>query len=337
MIKALWFETIENVLVYHAWLNDRNNFYNKKFSEVFEEQKTNQNITLNQGDKLIINCCNEGIGPKDLEQVMEVLKPYDVRVFFNSYITENLPYKYEVFVDHFSSHCGFVGYNQRLNIDWENLIPTKSFISLNRRASEGRCRLAKKILDNFDHKTFLLSCGSQPDPYLQFRNKLKDIMHPYKLPILLDGEIDGMDEQHNHNNVDWFTCFINVVTESSSQTDKESWHEIFITEKSLKAFLYRQLPIFWAVPGTVQLLRDMGFDLYDDVIDHSYDTIQDSDIRLDTVINEIKRMTTKYNLDQMHDLRKQLWLRINKNVDLLVQMNRQHPLKFRNKMMELIK
>jgi len=99
--------------------------------------------------------------------------------------------------------------------------------------------------------------------------------------------------------------------------------------------LYRQIPIFWAVPGTVQLLRDMGFDVYDDIIDHSYDTIQDPNVRLNTVVGTLKDFIDNHTLNDMNNLRKQLWSRINKNVDLLVELNMQHPQKMRNYLMEL--
>jgi hypothetical protein len=337
MLKTPWFQTVNKVLIYNAWPNNRNDFFDNQFANVFEQQKTEENISLNKGDKIIVNCCNEGIGPSDLKEVIETLKNYDVRVLFNSHIHENLPYKYDTYVDYFSAHCGFVNYNQTLDVDWKNLFMMKKFISLNRRASVGRCKLAKKLLDTFKHNTFHLSCGSQPNPYLGIKQNLHDIMHPYTLPVLLDGETGGMKDQHNHSNTDWFACFINLVTETSNQTDPDSWHEVFITEKSLKAFLYRQIPIFWAVPGTVQLLRDIGFDVYDDIIDHSYDNIKDPDLRLNTMISTLKIFLDANSLSTLTNLRSELWLRINKNVELLVKLSEQHPTKFHNKLLELSK
>ena len=328
---------VSDCVIYNIWRNDRNDFYNNNFKKVFAQQLQLSEYNLNPDDKLIVDCCNEGIGPKDLQQATQVLEKYDFRVLFNAHITEPLSYKYETFVDHFSAHCGFVRYTQSLDVDWENLTLTKSFISLNRRASEGRCKLAKKLLDTFEHNTFLISCGSQPDPYSESKNNLSHVIHPYPFPILLDGETDGMDDQHYHNNANWFTCFINVVTETSNQTDANSWHEIFITEKSLKAFLYRQVPVFWAVPGTVKLLRDIGFDVYDDIIDHSYDSVVDPNERLDTVVAVLKNFIEQHTLNDMNNLRKQLWPRINKNVELLVKLSNEHHIKMSNKLLELSK
>ena len=47
----------------------------------------------------------------------------------------------------------------------------------------------------------------------------------------------------------------------------------FITEKAAKPFLGLQFPIFFAQPNYIQYLRDWGFDMFDDIIDHSYDKI----------------------------------------------------------------
>ena len=44
-----------------------------------------------------------------------------------------------------------------------------------------------------------------------------------------------------------------------------------ISEKTLYAFVAKQIPIVIAHPGAVQDCRDMGFDMLDDLVDHSYD------------------------------------------------------------------
>ena len=323
---------VSDCVIYNIWRNNRDDLYNNNFETVFNQQLLLSEYKLNPGDKLIVNCCNEGLGPDDLKQTIATFEKYDFRVLFNAHITVPLSYRYETFVDHFSAHCDFVRFNQSLDVEWEKLIPARNFISLNRRASEGRCRLAKKLLDTFDHSTFFISCGSQPDPFLDSRDNLHKIMHPYTLPILLDGEVGGMDEQHNHTDTSWFSCPINVVTETSNQTDADSWHEIFITEKSLKAFLYRQLPVFWAVPGTVQLLRDIGFDLYDDVIDHSYDNIVNEEQRLQKVISTLDNLISN---NDVLNLRKRLWNRIEKNLNHLIDLSKQHATKFENYIIEL--
>ena len=46
---------------------------------------------------------------------------------------------------------------------------------------------------------------------------------------------------------------------------------IFVSEKFLNSVYGKNFPILLSNPGTVKYLRDSGFDMFDDVIDHSYD------------------------------------------------------------------
>jgi hypothetical protein len=46
-----------------------------------------------------------------------------------------------------------------------------------------------------------------------------------------------------------------------------------------------------ATAGSLQYLRDYGFETFADVIDESYDAIVDSQTRLDAVIQEMKRIS----------------------------------------------
>jgi hypothetical protein len=58
-----------------------------------------------------------------------------------------------------------------------------------------------------------------------------------------------------------------------------------ITEKFLNSVYGCNFPIIISTCGTVQVLRDMGFDMFDDVIDHSYDMIESSAGRMELAIN----------------------------------------------------
>ena len=54
-------------------------------------------------------------------------------------------------------------------------------------------------------------------------------------------------------------------------------------------FAWHQFPLWYAVPGTVSKLRDAGFDLFDDLIDHSYDDEGNPDIRMNKVVAELQK------------------------------------------------
>jgi hypothetical protein len=85
-------------------------------------------------------------------------------------------------------------------------------------------------------------------------------------------------------------AYINITTE----THYESNFVVHITEKSLLPFNFNQLPIFVASYQHVRYLKEIhGFDMFDDLIDHSYDEEPDGVLRLKMIINELKRLHLK--------------------------------------------
>lgn len=64
----------------------------------------------------------------------------------------------------------------------------------------------------------------------------------------------------------------------------------FLTEKTLQSFYGCNFPIILGGYGIVRHLRDVGFDMYDDIIDHSYDTIANPFDRIVTAIESNRRL-----------------------------------------------
>jgi len=60
--------------------------------------------------------------------------------------------------------------------------------------------------------------------------------------------------------------YIDIVTETT--------HDLlpFMTEKSVKPFYNLQIPIILGYTGIVSDLRELGFDVFDDIVNHDYDT-----------------------------------------------------------------
>jgi len=95
-----------------------------------------------------------------------------------------------------------------------------------------------------------------------------------------------------------------------------------VTEKFLNSVYGFNLPIVLGSAGYIAHLRDIGFDLFDDVIDHSYDLVQDPLSRIQTAVDRNQRLLTdpdfarqcwkdcsdrleknyKFAQSQMHDL-----------------------------------
>lgn len=95
-----------------------------------------------------------------------------------------------------------------------------------------------------------------------------------------DHNITYIENPHQH-------AYINIVNESQFELK----NTIHITEKSLIPFHFQQLPIFVATQGHVKKLKELyGFDVFDDIIDHSYDLIHDTTDRMLAIISEIERL-----------------------------------------------
>jgi len=76
--------------------------------------------------------------------------------------------------------------------------------------------------------------------------------------------------------------YINLVTEATVIP------KIFITEKTWKPIASGQLFLIFGNTGTVSYLRDQGVDVFDDIIDHSYDTTADWQLRLHQIHQQLE-------------------------------------------------
>jgi hypothetical protein len=82
--------------------------------------------------------------------------------------------------------------------------------------------------------------------------------------------------------------YVNIVTESSYV---KSEYVVHITEKSFRPFYFYQLPIFVASHHHVKHLKEIyGFDMFEDILDHSYDNVVNDRERLFQIFEEIKRL-----------------------------------------------
>ena len=95
---------------------------------------------------------------------------------------------------------------------------------------------------------------------------------------------------------------------------EDMWHKPWLTEKTTKAFFLCQLPLIVGVAGTVQKIRDLDIDVFDDIIDHGYDTEPDPRIRIDMVTDQLAAICAKH---KPHELRSIFWDRLMHNRDLM--------------------
>jgi len=92
-------------------------------------------------------------------------------------------------------------------------------------------------------------------------------------------------------------------------------HTIFHSEKTFKSISWLQPFVMFAERYSVQALREMGYDVFDDFIDHSYDSIADPIERMTATFLEVTRLC-----DISHDD----WLKIYTQITDRLVNNRKH-------------
>jgi len=77
-------------------------------------------------------------------------------------------------------------------------------------------------------------------------------------------------------------AFWHVVTETVFYYDK-----LHLTEKIFKPIVSKQPFMLIAAPGNLAYLKSYGFKTFDSIIDETYDTIQDNDLRTEAVVDQL--------------------------------------------------
>ena len=79
--------------------------------------------------------------------------------------------------------------------------------------------------------------------------------------------------------------FVELVTEPSFTPPS-----FLLTEKTLNSIYGCNFPIILSGAGTIQHLRNIGFDMFDDIVDHGYDQIANPADRIILAIENNKQL-----------------------------------------------
>jgi len=184
-----------------------------------------------------------------------------------------------------------------------DVVRDKYFLSLNRNS--GRLHRPKLVLEMIKEGVFDKGLVSllQSDIFDEWATKpgneeyktlIKD-----KYPFVIDYEDEKfVSEMHNFftQKEMWMQTYFSVVSETSPS---DSW--IFITEKSIRPILYYHPFIIWGNPGTLEILKNFGFETFPEFFDESYDLIEDKDDRLSLIMENIKNLCNT-PLEKIHTL-----------------------------------
>jgi hypothetical protein len=85
-------------------------------------------------------------------------------------------------------------------------------------------------------------------------------------------------------------------------------HKTILSEKTFKIFAVGQIPIMCGAQHAIKHLRQLGFDVFDDIVDHSYDEIadwQDRIIAMHNCLDKIVKLNHRELLEKTYTRRLQ--------------------------------
>jgi len=134
-----------------------------------------------------------------------------------------------------------------------------------------------------------------------FDLKLNNIINESEYNILLSYQnslpIKVEDESGKRPNLElknFYRKILNLITENVSGydgSDNKKYKTITFTEKVWVPFKTHQIPVLISLPNSLDKLRELGFDLFDDFVDHSYDKESDHNKRIKLAFKEIQRLS----------------------------------------------
>lgn len=224
-----------------------------------------------------------------------------------------------------------IEYRRLPNFLEKNLDSNTTFLSLNRNKRTSRIYFLSILLGLDLEKYGLVSCMFKdslpevPDNSWSFSFQVDlESLYCQGYLKLLDTSFKITDDVsiYPNNDNDNYTNFTLGLTTYYQNTFIEFINEtsytetaFLITEKTANCIYGCSFPIWISSPGIVKFLRDLGLDVFDDIIDHSYDAELHPIQRMHTAISKNIHLLTDIKLI------KQLWInnkdRFSKNINFL--------------------
>lgn len=164
-----------------------------------------------------------------------------------------------------------------------------------------------------DNLPYLLDCGNMEEAHEKFA------VPPKLVPYMVDSNFGIVTETWygyslDEDTLDMYTpeAFNNTHIPRRTNCFPST---VFATEKSFKMFSTGMPFVTLAKPNTVKFLSEMGFNVFSDWIDHSYDSIKNNTERHNVAFAEIQRLCS-LSLEDWHIIRSEMTEAILHNFDL---------------------
>ena len=207
--------------------------------------------------------------------------------------------------------------------------PTHHFSMLARIPKPHRVLMAVEVLQRGLEQHGYISCGCGdhgPSSEVTWRDVPQNLRH--RFPLLLPGD------EFNPIQTPVFTLdsitlpqvtggFCSVIPETTHDLMYPNVFTAFLTEKSEKCFLLEQVPLWVAPPGQAKLAKQWGFDIFDDLVDHSYDQQTDPHLRIKMVADQLEKVCGM-SMDALRDFKQQNRSRFETNRQLCFDLRNNH-------------
>jgi UDPglucose 6-dehydrogenase len=207
----------------------------------------------------------------------------------------------------FVSIDGWIDRGIVTNHEYKN--KTANFLSYNRVIKSHRCHLVGEMLLNnlVDGNMISFVPGGELYPGVITTATEVVINSIYLAPATKEHivpvlqvalTIDHYDVTQNGPQVSkhYEQSLLSVITETTYECG-----DVFISEKTFRAIAHGHPFIIVGPAESLQVLRRMGFETFNGIIDESYDLDYDSNTRMDKIISELKRINS-LDKDSRHDL-----------------------------------
>lgn len=314
----------KNICIYTGFVNQPSF---GDFNDTLIDQVRNYILErYTEGTKLFFDCYSEGIVwplAKTIHRIIDtIVEPKDV-YFFTSSVNANEIYSKECeklgIVEKINIHIDVVwdkavrASAARYSINYEIADKDKVFLCFNRVARPQRIVLLglimeKGLLDksfySYLHANHTLSLSND---YLSFIENLRNeyseetlstvkeqiLKNSNLLPLKLNIEPNNNVTYILDSDLEYFrNSYFSVVTETLYNTKERS---IFFSEKIFKPISMKHPFMLLNAPGSLKALRDLGYKTFNEIIDESYDNIDDPDKRMKAFVNELERISKNKN------------------------------------------
>lgn len=246
--------------LYSKFVNTVSNIY----FEYEKHKDTVQNVILWCPEELSV----QWLKPEQRFELEEYFRKLNVE--FIIYTNKEMPYYWAyhtVYHNLYENKLLPVGHNKL----------KKTFITLNGKAWGHRCQFIDKLAELDLLKNNYYSWN-------QWQNDVTNSNYKFEY---FDGKVKLLDNPHHSNYYSVPTEFQQSLFSVICET---SLHNVFLTEKLWHAIYHKRPFIVYGAPGYHETLRNLGFKLFEPIINYDFDFKERHGRRLELLGIELKRL-----------------------------------------------